>query len=106
MNTPSATAAREPRPGRRHARDAAATPGPDSPGRARQWLADLCVRWACDELSFDCRLLVSELTTTALLHTDGAVLTVSATFEQSMLTIALTDDFPCDLWIDPLPLAA
>ncbi|MGH8868497.1 MAG: ATP-binding protein [Actinomycetes bacterium] len=76
------------------------------PGWARQWLADLCARWSCEELSFDVTLLVSEVTTNALLHTDGGTVTVTATFEQSMLTVAVTDDHPGDLRpADPTPTA-
>jgi anti-sigma regulatory factor (Ser/Thr protein kinase) len=78
-------------------------PDLQSPARARQWLTDLCAFWSCEELAFDAALLVSELTTNALLHTDGGTLVVTASFEQSLLTVVVNDDHGEPLPAGPSP---
>lgn len=69
------------------------TPDPRAPSHARHWLTDLCAAWRCETVADDAALLVSELTTNAVLHASTPI-AVSATYTPPFLTVRVTDALP------------
>jgi anti-sigma regulatory factor (Ser/Thr protein kinase) len=67
-----------------------------SPARARHWLEDWCVRWGCTDVAEDAVLLVSELTTNAVLHARSEC-TIEADFTCPRLVVSVTDGMPGEL---------
>lgn len=81
--------------GRRHHRAASIELGPDTRdvGRARQFLADRCRGWGCEDIADDALLVASELVTNALVHA-GSHCRLSARLASGVLRLEVRDEGP------------
>lgn len=67
-----------------------------SPAYARRWIRSWCVRWGCADVVEDAVLLVSELTTNAVLHA-GSGCRIEAEFTCPQLVVSVIDAMPGDV---------
>lgn len=67
-----------------------------SPAHARRWIRSWCVRWDCADVVEDAVLLVSELTTNAVLHARSEC-TIEADFTCPQLVVSVIDGMPGEL---------
>jgi phosphoserine phosphatase RsbU/P len=74
-------------------------PGTQAPAQARRWLADACQDWGCLDLAPDALVLVSELTTNAVLHARTSC-SVEADFDDLALMVRVSDEMPGDLTVE------
>jgi sigma-B regulation protein RsbU (phosphoserine phosphatase) len=74
-------------------------PGVQAPAQARHWLADVCQDRGCQDLAPDALILVSELTTNAVLHA-GTGCCVEADFDDLALMVRVSDETPVDLTVE------
>ena len=69
--------------------------GPDVVGRARAFTREILARWGCDVLVDDATLLVSEMVTNAIRHTDGkSVLKLLRETDRVRITVTDTETRP------------
>jgi len=63
---------------------------PQSPGAARRFVRDACLRWDLDEVAYEVTLLVSELVTNAVLHA-RTVATVRVSVADGVIEVTVAD---------------
>ena len=69
--------------------------GPDVVGRARAFTREILARWGCEPLVDDATLLVSEMVTNAIRHTDGkSVLKLQRETDRVRITVTDTETRP------------
>ena len=74
-------------------------PSPRAPARARRWLTTTCRHLGCAALAPDAEILVSELTTNAVLHA-GTDCVIEAGYEDQVLVVSVSDEQPGELTFD------
>jgi histidine kinase-like protein len=72
--------------------------GPHAPTQARRWLKALCRRLGCPLLAADAEILVSELTTNAVVHA-GTDCVVEADYQDLILRVSVSDELPGEFTI-------